>query len=442
TQHEVGLAYPTSAPAVWQDVTLDNFDGSSGPVGPDDSAGALVWTLADLPPGASAHFALGKNVTPIAPPVISKAFNPPIIQLAGLSSLSFTITNPNDSQLTGVGFLDTLPTGLAVATPNGLTGSRGRGTISASGVTVTLANAVLPGHVSCTFSINVTSNVPGTYPNITGNVTSVEGGNGNKASAVLTVVPPPFITKSFSPKTVVQNSNLTLTFNIRNTGSLLTLTGVGFTDPLPSGLVVAAPPGATNTCGGTLSGFTAGSTSLTLSGGIIAAGATCTITVNVTATGGPGSLNNVTSNVISIEGGAGNYAMDSLVIIVPPSISKAFSPSTIKVGKTSLLSFVLTNPNSVQLTLVGFNDPLPDGLAVAPVPSVSISCNLPSGAVVPASGDTSLILQGITMPANSTCSVSLFVIGETTGVKVNTTTPVTSLEAGNGNVASATLSVT
>src|SRR5258708_38225061 len=70
----------------------------------------------------------------VAPPAIAKSFTPATIALNGTSVLSFTITNPagNTVSLTGVGFLDTLPANVLVATPNGLTGSCGGGTITAT----------------------------------------------------------------------------------------------------------------------------------------------------------------------------------------------------------------------------------------------------------------------------------------------------------------------
>ena len=66
------------------------------------------------------------------------------------------------------------------------------------------------------------------------------------------VVPnPPTITKVFSPNPIAVNGTSTLTFTLANSNPLVILSGVTFTDSLPSGLQVAAPPSATTTCGGT-----------------------------------------------------------------------------------------------------------------------------------------------------------------------------------------------
>jgi hypothetical protein len=104
------------------------------------------------------------NLDGYPPPTISKAFGAATIALNGITSLSFTIINPNSAIiLTGVGFTDSLPSGLVVATPNGLTGACGGGTITATAGSgsVSLSGATLAGGTSCSFSVTVGGTTPG-----------------------------------------------------------------------------------------------------------------------------------------------------------------------------------------------------------------------------------------------------------------------------------------
>jgi hypothetical protein len=67
----------------------------------------------------------------------------------------------------------------------------------------------------------------------------------------------PTITKRFGAATVALNGSTTLTFIITNPNATLSLTGIGFTDTLPTGRVVATPNG--RSCGGSPITATAGS---------------------------------------------------------------------------------------------------------------------------------------------------------------------------------------
>ncbi len=125
-----------------------------------------------------------------APPTIGKAFGASTIPLNGSTTLTFNLSNPNaGTTLTGVGFTDSLPAGMVVSTTNGLTGSCGGGTITATAGSgsVSLSGAALSGSASCSFSVNVTGISSGTQNNTTSAVTSNQGGNGNTASASITV---------------------------------------------------------------------------------------------------------------------------------------------------------------------------------------------------------------------------------------------------------------
>ena len=47
----------------------------------------------------------------VNPPTITSAFTPNVIGVGGTATLAVTITNPNSSALSGVGFSETLPSG-------------------------------------------------------------------------------------------------------------------------------------------------------------------------------------------------------------------------------------------------------------------------------------------------------------------------------------------
>jgi uncharacterized repeat protein (TIGR01451 family) len=252
----------------------------------------------------------------VAPPVIIKAFGAASVPLNGSTSLTFTIQNNNTTAtLNGIGFSDTFPAGLVVSTPNGLTWTCGGGTITATAGTgsVSLSGASLAASTSCTFSINVTGTTGGTKNNTTGNVTSTEGGTGGTASASLNVEGPPSIAKAFNPTAIAVNGTSALTLTITNPASnTAAQAGVAVTDNLPAGMVVATPNGLTNTCGGTATA-TAGASSVSLTGGTVAAAGSCAITVNVTAST-TGNLVNTTGAVSSTNGGTGNTATATLTV--------------------------------------------------------------------------------------------------------------------------------
>jgi uncharacterized repeat protein (TIGR01451 family) len=132
------------------------------------------------------------NLNVLAPPIISKNFGATNLLTNGTISLSFTISNPNNfADLTGVAFTDTLPAGLLVADPNGLTGTCGGGTITAivgSG-SISLSGATLAASASCTFSVNVTGTTTGEKVNSV-KVSSTNGGDGNTSTASLLVRAP------------------------------------------------------------------------------------------------------------------------------------------------------------------------------------------------------------------------------------------------------------
>jgi len=321
--------------------------------------------------------------------------------------LSFTITNPaiNTISLTGVAFTDNLPAGLVVATPNGLTGSCGGGTITAvaGSSSVSLAGATLATNTSCTFSVNVTGTTAGAKNNSV-QVTSTEGGTGNTSNASVTVVAPPVIIKAFGAASIPLSGSTSLTFTIQNNNVGTTLTGVGFSDTLPAGLVVSTPNGLTGSCGGGTITATQATNVISLTGATLAASTSCTFAVNVTGTAA-GTQNNTTGNVTSTEGGTGGTASASINVVAPPSIAKAFGAANVPLNGTTSLTFTITNPgaNAIAETGVAFTDNLPAGIVVATPNGLTNTCG---GVATAVAGSGSVSLTGGTIAASSNCTVT------------------------------------
>jgi uncharacterized repeat protein (TIGR01451 family) len=247
--------------------------------------------------------------------------------------------------------------------------------------------------------------------------------------------PAPELSKSFAPDPIAVGDTSTLTFTIANTApGSQALTGIGFTDALPAGLTVSS--GSGSQCGGTLT-RTASTGTIELADGTLAAGGSCSFNVTVTGAAA-GTFENVTGFLAATETGpTTSYATDSLTVIAPPVLAKAFAPTGIRTGETATLTFTVANPNAgAALSGIAFADELPDGLTVAN--ASSSACGGTLTAVAPAS----IGLAGGSLAAGGTCSLDVTVTGASSGTKVNTTGAVTSAEGGSGNTATASVVVT
>jgi len=132
------------------------------------------------------------TLAPPTPPTLNKTFGAASINVGQSTSLGFTVTNPNaGTTLTNISFVDNLPTGLVVATPNGLVNTCGGGFSGAAGSTsVSISGVSLAPSTSCTLSVNITGTTAGIKNNTTNPISSTEGGAGGTASASIDVVNP------------------------------------------------------------------------------------------------------------------------------------------------------------------------------------------------------------------------------------------------------------
>lgn len=289
----------------------------------------------------------------LTPPSISKNFSPNPVAADSTSVLTFTITNPNATALTGVTFTDTFPAGLIVSTPPNPT--QCGGTVTTTADTVTLTGGTIAASGNCTVVVGTKSTTGGQYDNVSGNVSSTNGGTGNTASRSLVVVAHPQLVKTFVTNPITRGDVTTLQFTITNPAeNTVSLTGVSFTDALPTGLQVATSPNITLSanCGAATFAPTAGSTSISFTGGTIpvAPNNVCTASVDVTAPNA-GTYVNTTSTISSTNGGAGLAASDTLTVLgVGLSLEKSSTTTNYKLaGDTIVYSYKLTNTGTADL---------------------------------------------------------------------------------------------
>ena len=221
------------------------------------------------------------------------------------STLTIRLDNPNAVQLTSAALTDSLPTGLVVAqTPNAATTCSG-GTVfaAASATTIRLSGATIPASGFCTVTVDVLSNISGTYTNTiaAGAVTTNEGvENEDPTSARIVISTPPTVSKQFSPAVIPPNGTSTLTIVLGNDNSNAITLSSAFTDTLPvapGSILVANPTGASTTCGGAVTAAAGSGTVSLASGSTIPAGG-CSISVNVTGATSGVHTNNIPAGAL------------------------------------------------------------------------------------------------------------------------------------------------
>ena len=227
------------------------------------------------------------------------------------------------------------------------------------------------GHGStCTISLDVTAANNGVLENVSGDLTSssIFGGsvlNSGKAAASLGVsVGTVHLIKEFIDDPVSPGDTVTLEFSIFNRSRGDAATGISFTDDLAvnlSGLVALGLP-ALNVCGD--GSEWSGSDVLTLTGGTLEAGQSCTflVSLQVPSAAIPGGYHNETSMVTADVGGVptdGNTASDTLFVDLAPVLTKEFTDDPVAAGDSVTLEFSITNTSTTSaLSDISFDDEL------------------------------------------------------------------------------------
>ena len=393
-----------------------------------------------LPQAAAVSATL--SITPAAAPAFSKSFAPDTVEQGETSVMQLTIDNATNAiEATDLAFSDTFPDGLVVADPADLSNSCG-GTITggAAGETsLALSGGTVIAGEGCAISVRVRALANAPVTNTT-SVLSSSLPEAPAASATLTIngAQAPVFAKTFTPDTVNQGETSTMVISIDNMANAIEAADLAFTDTFPEGLIIATPANLTHDCGGTITGAE-GEGALSLEAGTVAAGASCSVQVDVRALANAPVTNTTSALSSSLPEAAAASATLTIIPAAGPEFAKSFTPSSVLQGDISTLSFTINNTASaIEAADLSFSDSFPTGMIVASPASVANSCG---GSLTATAGEASLSFSGGNVAEGASCQIDVNVQALNAGSLVNTSSDLSS-SLGTSEAASATLTVT
>ncbi len=370
--------------------------------------------------------------------ILNQSFTPTSINAGVNSNFGIVVDNTqlNHVALTGASFSNTFPAGIVIAdTPSpAVSGGCSLGTVTADPFTniFTVTGATIPDAAICTWTVNVTGYVNGTFvDSIPVNAFSSEQGirNTNAPTATVIIASNVNLNKYFTPTTIATGDKSILTIEVLNSYSTVR-TNATFTDNLPAGVTVAAGPVTNNCTGGTFAP-TVGSTSVTLSGATLAATSKCEVTVPVTSSVGGVYNNSMAAGTLTTAEGAVSLDPTSatLTVVGRPTIDKVFGSSSIPVNTNTTLRFTINNPTVAALTNANFTDTLTNMKIAMPGQATitGAGCAQAVGSNFFSLNQTGLLnFTGLTIPASGSCTVTVNITSSVVGDHPNTCTGVIS----------------
>jgi hypothetical protein len=145
---------------------------------------------------------------------------------------------------------------------------------------------------------------------------------GGPAGAATPLVPPT-VTSAFTPAEIGagDSTGSALSITITNPSPTAKLSAAAFTDTLPAGLTIDNPSNETGTCGSAgVPVAVPGTSTFSLTGGSLAAGANCTVSVEVVAAE-PGTLSNSPGAVSSSAGSSAVGVAQTLTVLGAPTVA-------------------------------------------------------------------------------------------------------------------------
>jgi uncharacterized repeat protein (TIGR01451 family) len=344
-----------------------------------DVTGAVAGSyLNTIPAGALSNDQNASNAQPatatlniIARPSIAKSFSPTAIASGGTTTLTLTITNPNQvTTLNGLAVTDTFPTGMTVAAPLTITNTCGGtvqddlgGSLDAGDSGIQLTGGTLAPNSNCTITVLVTATQSGT--NTTGNVSATNGGTGNTVSAPISVgsrVADLQAVKSADPTTVSSGGAIRFTIVLTNNGPDAA-DGATFSDSVPAQVTILSA-----TCGSATGGAVCGGNP-TISGQDVAhtiptfpSGGAVTITIDGIVTGDSDFTNTarITPPTDTVDPNQPNNESSAPVVMSSTGtaadlvVTKSVDPVTYTPGGALTYTIVVRNdgPNDVNGAIV------------------------------------------------------------------------------------------
>jgi uncharacterized repeat protein (TIGR01451 family) len=391
----------------------------------DTSAVGAVGDAQNVSNPASASASLGVTAAPAI--ALSQAFVPASMSAGATSILTLTLANTAAGAvpLTGIALADALPAGVVLAAvPNATTTCTAASvTAVASATTFALSGASLAVNATCTISVSVTAASPGAYANAiaAAAVTSLQGATNAATQATLTVTAAPVVglTQGFAPATIVAGTTSVLTLIVANSAAgAVALSGMGINDALPTGVVLAARPNASTTCpGGTVSAV-AGAASFALSAATLAANASCTIVLTVTASSAGSYTNAIAGGAITDAQRVTNAAVvATLTVTAAASLhltkTSDVAGAGVAAGQTVAYAVAIVNAGTTLVTGAKLTDVLTNGSLVAGSVTVDgvaaadavVKAGAPFGSI--AAGATVTIRYRVIVAANAASGVQL-----------------------------------
>ena len=448
--YDYPFTFPALAAGASCTVTVDVTATGAGTL--NNVTGQLTGLNASFATVSSGKASAALEVYTSGDILIQKSFSTNPVQPGGTTNLEFTITNfDRDFEATNISFTDDLTSLLAGLTATGTPVNNICGTGSQiSGTTLlTFTGGTIPAQGSCTFS--VTLSIPGgaavgSYTNTTSAISGEINSStvtGNTATEKLNIANSPTITKNFLNDPIPAGGTTTVEFMITNNSSTSALTNITFSDNISdfiSGATVSSLPAA-GSCGAS-SAFTSfesgGKLLFQMTGGEIAAGESCTFSVDLSIpTNMPsGSYTNITgylSATVDGQPALGNPASDDLEVMAIPRLTKSFTDDPVDAGDIVNLEFTLTYDDFAtgDATNISFADDL--NAVLAGMSAMGLPTNNICGTGSQISGTTNLMFTNGTLSPGGTCTFSIPVqvpAGVSPGSYTNTTSTVSSTVGG------------